>query len=128
MPEKFTICIVDDDQSVREALVGLMKSHGYDTHAFGSGASFLAFSRFRQTDCLIADVHMPEMTGLELCGRLAQLGVCIPTILITARHDDAVRERALKSGVFCYLAKPFKEEHLLNCIRSSLHKPNATGG
>jgi FixJ family two-component response regulator len=105
-----------------------MQSHGYDAKAFDSGPNFLTFSRLPQTDCLIADMHMPEMTGLELLGRLAQLGASIPTILITARHDEVLRERALKAGVFCYLAKPFKEEHLLNCIHSSLHKSNATGG
>jgi FixJ family two-component response regulator len=119
------ISIVDDDESVREALVGLMKSHGYDAEAYESGASYLAANR--PPDCLIADMHMPGMTGLELYGRLIASGRTVPTILITARRDEDVRKRALIEGIFCYLTKPFKEEQLLGCILSALKGRDPAG-
>jgi FixJ family two-component response regulator len=118
--EKIAISIVDDDESVREGLVSLMQSHGYAAEAFDSASAFLNADRGRSTDCLIADMHMPGMTGLELVDRLAASGQSVPTILITARHDERVRERALKAGVHCYLPKPFKEESLLRCIHAAL--------
>jgi FixJ family two-component response regulator len=122
---KFIISIVDDDESVREALVGLMQSHGYGAQAFESSALFLASGS--RPNCLIADMHMPEMTGLDLCCHLTASGDAIPTILITARHDESLRERALKAGVLCYLTKPFKEESLLKCIRSVLMDTDTEG-
>jgi FixJ family two-component response regulator len=119
------ISIVDDDESVREALVGLMKSHGYAAEAYESGARFLAANL--APDCLIADMHMPGMTGLELHGRLIAAGMSTPTILITARRDEDVRKRALAEGISCYLTKPFKEEHLLGCILSALKGRDPAG-
>ncbi len=128
MPEQFAISIVDDDESVREGLVGLMQSHGYIAEAFESGASFLSSDRPRHTDCLIADIHMPGMTGFELDDRLTASGRLIPTILITARHDENLRARALNAGIHCYLTKPFSEDELLECIRSALGGGDAGGG
>jgi FixJ family two-component response regulator len=127
LPDQVAISIVDDDESVREGLVGLIQSHGYAAEAFESGASFLGSERLGRTDCLITDMHMPGMTGLELVSRLAASGASAPTILITARHDLGVRQRALDAGVLCYLAKPFKENDLLECIRSAL-KRRGPGG
>jgi FixJ family two-component response regulator len=118
LSEQIEISVVDDDASVREGLVSLMQSHGYITEAFQSGADFLA-SR-RQPRCLIVDMHMPGMTGLELGERLASAGRSIPTILITARPDEGVRARALQAGVLCYLTKPFSEDQLLECIGEAL--------
>ncbi len=97
-----------------------MQSHGYIADAFESGASFLASERRHLTDCLVADMHMPGMTGLDLVERLATSGAPIPTILITARHEDALHTRALSAGVLCYLTKPFAEEMLMRCIGSAL--------
>jgi FixJ family two-component response regulator len=128
LPEKIAISIVDDDESVREGLVSLMQSHGYDAEAFDSGMSFLMSPRRQDTDCLIADMHMPGMTGLALVDHLIMSGHAIPSILITARHDESVRERALKSGVHCYLTKPFKEDRLIGCIRSALGSPDEDWG
>jgi FixJ family two-component response regulator len=122
LSEKPIICIVDDDESVREGLEGLMQSHGYAALTCESGARFLASSARDQTDCLIVDMHMPGMTGLELCDRINESGARIPTIMITALHDDELRDRALGSGVLCYLTKPFDEGALLACIRSALKK------
>lgn len=127
MPEPFAISIVDDDESVREGLVGLMQSHGYSAEGFDSGASFLGSDRSRHTDCLIADIHMPGMTGFELDEQLAGSGHLIPTILITARHDENLRARALSGGFHCYLTKPFSEDELLDCIRSALGEGGAAG-
>src|SRR5271154_1406605 len=114
------ISVVDDDESMREAVKGLMKSLGYTAQAFASAEEFLPSRQVPGTSCLIADVQMPGMTGLELHRHLVASGRTIPTILITAYPDDSVRERALGDGVVCYLSKPFDETDLLSCIRSSL--------
>jgi FixJ family two-component response regulator len=115
------ISIVDDDESFREAMESLIKSHGYSARTFESGVGFLqADAQGRATDCLIADMHMPGMTGLELHARLAAAGRAVPTILVTGRHDEALRRRALQSGVHCYLTKPVREDHLVGCIRAAL--------
>ena len=114
------ISVVDDDESVREAIRGLMRSLGYTAQAFRSAEEFLTSRQVPHTSCLIADVQMPGMTGLELHRHLVALGKTIPTILITAYPDDIVRERALGDGVVGYLSKPFDENDLLACIRSSL--------
>jgi FixJ family two-component response regulator len=100
---------------------GLMKSVGFDTQAFDSAESFLQSDRRNRTSCLIADVQMPGMTGLELHDRLASSDKPIPTILITAYPDDRIRTRALGMGVRCLLAKPFADEELLGCIDRALH-------
>ena len=120
MPKKPLISIVDDDESVREATKGLMKSLGFIAKTFSSAADFLTSRYLRRTACLIADVNMPGMTGPELHDRLRDLGSTIPKILITAYPDDNVRARALSAGVICYLRKPFDEDDLLVCIRSAL--------
>jgi FixJ family two-component response regulator len=114
------ISVVDDDESVREAVRGLLKSLGYSALAFASAEEFLNSRQVPRTSCLIADVQMPGMTGLELYRHLVALGKAIPTILITAYPDDSARERALAVGVVGYLSKPFDEDDLLACIRSSL--------
>jgi FixJ family two-component response regulator len=117
---KTLISVVDDDESMREAMRGLMKSLGYTAEAFASAEEFLNSRQVPRTSCLIADVHMPGMTGLELHHHLVASGKTIPTILITAYPDDSVRERALGDGVVCYLSKPFDESDLLACIHAAL--------
>lgn len=114
------ISIVDDDESMREAIRGLMKSLGYTAEAFASAEEFLNSRQVPRTSCLIADVQMPGMTGIELHRRLVASGRTIPTILITAYPDDSARARALGDGVVCYLSKPFEENDLLTCVSSSL--------
>jgi FixJ family two-component response regulator len=106
-------------------MAGLMKSHGYMVETFDSGASFLSSDHRSSTDCLIADVQMPGMTGFELHNQLVAGGDPIPTILITAHPDDRARERAMKAGVLCYLAKPFSEDDLLGCIRTAIEQRGA---
>ena len=121
MPKsKPLISVVDDDEAMREALRRLMKSLGYTAEAFASAEDFLSSRQIPGTSCLIADVQMPGMTGLELYHHLVAAGKTIPTILITAYPDDSMRERALGDGVVCYLSKPFDENDLLACIHSSI--------
>ena len=97
-----------------------MRSLGYNVEAFPSAADFLASPRLVETACLIADVHMPAMTGLELYRHLIEAGYAIPTILVTAYPDDVDRARALNDGVVCYLRKPVDEQHLIRCLRAAL--------
>jgi FixJ family two-component response regulator len=117
---KIEISVVDDDESVREAMSGLMRSLDFSVEAFSSGESFLTSDRLRRSACLIADVQMPGMTGLELHRRVVATGSPVPTILISAYADESARARALNAGVVCYLRKPGDESELLACIRSAL--------
>jgi FixJ family two-component response regulator len=116
MAIKPSIALVEDDDSVREATIGLLRSHGFIAKAFPSADAFLKSNRIRITNCLIADVQMPEMSGLALYGHLMAIGSPIPTILITGYPDETVRMRALNAGVTGYLVKPFSEKDLLDCI------------
>ena len=120
MPDKPVISIVDDDPSVREGAMDLLNSMGFVVETFQRADDFLQSGRRPRTSCLIADMRMPGMTGLELYNRLVQSGGVIPTILITAFPDDGDRVRALRAGVICYLAKPFKQDELLACIQFAL--------
>jgi FixJ family two-component response regulator len=121
MPKASLVSVVEDDQFFRESLRRLMRSLGYSVEAFPSAADFLASPRLVETACLIADVQMPAMTGLELHRHLIAAGYAIPTILVTAYPDDDVRARALNDGVVCYLRKPVDEKHLMRCLRAALH-------
>ena len=97
-----------------------MKSLGYTVEAFSSAADFLASPYLTETACLIADVHMPAMTGLELYRHLINTGCAIPTILVTAFPNDVDRAHALNDGVVCYLRKPVDDNHLMRCLRTAL--------
>jgi FixJ family two-component response regulator len=121
------ITIVDDDQSVREAVEGLIESLGFRVRTFQSALDFLSSTDIDDTSCMIADVHMPQMSGVELHRRLGELGHDIPTILITAYTNDHVRERALADGVVCYLIKPFDDAALIRCVHSALQGSNPGG-
>jgi FixJ family two-component response regulator len=114
------ISIVEDDQPFRESMRKLLTSLGYIVEAFPSAADFLASPLLSQTACLVSDVQMPGMTGIELHRHLTNAGYTIPTILVTAYPDEVVRRRALKDGIFCYLPKPVDDEHLERCLRSAL--------
>jgi FixJ family two-component response regulator len=105
---------------VREATEALMKSYGFRVQVFSSAIDFLARSRTEKTSCMIVDVNMPQMSGVELYEDLVRQGYAIPTILITAFPDADTRERALAMGVRCYLAKPFLDETLLHCVQSAI--------
>jgi len=117
---KAMISIVDDDQSAREGLTDLVSSMGFDAEAFERAEDFLKSARLQSTDCLITDMRMPGMSGMDLHDRLVASGQHIPTIVITAFPQDSDRVRAEQSGILCYLAKPCHEDHLMKCIRAAL--------
>jgi FixJ family two-component response regulator len=119
---KTRISIIDDDDDFREALQGLMTSMGFTVEAFSSALDFLARTNIRDTACLIVDVNMPGMTGIELHRRLVDSGYVIPTILITAYPDESVRVRALADGVIGYFTKPCDSDELLGCVLSALRR------
>jgi FixJ family two-component response regulator len=97
-----------------------MVSLGHNVEAFSSAENFLASSRLIETTCLVADIHMPAMTGIELYKHLVEAGYTIPTILVTAYPDDIERARVLNDGIICYLRKPVDEQHLIRCLRAAL--------
>ena len=121
MLNRTLISIVDDDHLFRESMRKLVTLLGYTVEAFPSAEDFLASRALPETACLVSDVHMPGMSGVELHGRLIKLGYAIPTILVTAYPDEGVRHQALRDGVFCYLGKPVDDEELERCIRLALN-------
>jgi FixJ family two-component response regulator len=121
------IAIVDDDKSVREAMMSLVRSRGYLAEIHDSGESFLKSDHLHLISCLIADVIMPGMTGLELYNRLVASGKPIPTILMSAYSDHTMRARALNAGVLCYLTKPFSEEDLMSCMERAFEQGKLGG-
>ena len=127
MAKRTLISIVEDDQPFRDSMRKLVSLLGYTVEAFASPADFLKSPVVAETDCLLADVQMPGMTGVELHKHLVETGRAIPTILVTAYPNEAVRNRALKDGVVCYLPKPVDDDHLERCLRSALEsgKPAA---
>ncbi len=120
MFERSLISIVDDDQSFGDSMRRLLRSLDYSVAVFPSGAQFLASPQLAATACLVADIHMPEMTGIELFEHLIERGHAIPTILVTAYPDDLVKERMLNRGVECYLRKPLEEAALIDCLQSAV--------
>ena len=114
------ISVIDDDDSVRESLQGLIRSVGFAVEVFASAEEFLQSDHLHQTHCLILDVRMPGMNGLELQRELTDTHCEIPVIFITAHGNERARTQALKNGAVDYLCKPFSEDALLNAIRSTL--------
>jgi FixJ family two-component response regulator len=125
MPKASLVSIVEDDRFFRESMGRLMRSLGFAVEAFSSAADFLASPRLIETACLIADVHMPAMTGVELHRHLIKVGYAIPTILVTAYPIDVDRVRALNDGVVCFLRKPVDENDLMRCLRAAFHSGEA---
>ena len=114
------VTIVDDDESVRSALQGLMKEAGFTALAFASAEEFLNSGEQQRTSCLIADIRMPGMSGLELQSKLNAERFRIPIIFITARGDEKMRMQALRAGAVEFLTKPFDDVVLLDSVRAAL--------
>jgi FixJ family two-component response regulator len=114
------VAIVDDDDLMRSAVEGLLKSAGLPSRAFASAEEFLNSGQQRQVGCLVADIRMPGMTGLELQAKLNAEHCRIPTIFITAHGDEKMRMQALRAGAVEFLAKPFDDEALLESVRAAL--------
>lgn len=114
------VAMVDDDESVREATTSLLRSNGIGTEAFSSAEEFLNSRLLVKTSCLLLDIGMPGMNGLELQRHLAGEGRRIPVIFITARDDQESRMEAMRAGAVDFLSKPFSEEALLKAIHNAL--------
>ena len=116
------ISVIDDDASVRAATNNLLRSHGYTVHTFASAEEFLRSAHLNDTSCVIADVQMSVMSGLELLTMMRAQGYRVPFIFITAFPDESVRARALRAGAICFLAKPFAGPTLINCLGTALKR------
>ena len=114
------IAIVDDDDLMRSALQGLLKAVGLPARTFASAEEFLESGQHHETTCLIADIRMSGMSGLELQARLNAERIRIPTIFITAHGDERMRMQALRAGAVEFLAKPFDNKALLESVRAAL--------
>jgi FixJ family two-component response regulator len=114
------ISVIDDDESVRRTTTLLIESFGFRAAAYESAESFLRSGQIRNTSCLIVDVQMPSMNGLQLQSHLAAAGCGIPIIFITAYESTDSRQRAMRAGAAAFLGKPFSDEQLLQTIRSTL--------
>ena len=118
--ERSLVTVVDDDESVRESLPDLLRDFGFAVHAFSSAEEFLASDNVAETRCLILDITMPGMTGLDLQRELKIRGHQIPIIFITAQKDEAVRSRAFEQGAAEFLLKPFSDTALLAALNKAL--------
>jgi FixJ family two-component response regulator len=125
MPKQPLIAIVDDDKSIRNATRALFKAAGFWTATFEDAESFLASANRATAACLVADMRLPGMTGLELYQTLVNSGDHIPTVLITAHPEEVAQARAREAGITCYLSKPFAPDELLECVREALAKSQA---
>jgi len=114
------ISIVDDDESMRESTKGLVRSLGYQAAAFASAEEFLQSDSVDSTSCLIADMQIPGLSGIDLQSWLIDRGIQMPTIFITAFPDEGTRLRAATAGAVGYLDKPFSEESLIRCLDTAL--------
>ncbi len=125
MANKALIAIVDDDQSIRVATATLMRSFGFAARGFASAEEFLQSPELGETACVISDVHMPGIGGLELQSRLASTRRRTPVIFITGFPDPRIQERALAGGAICFLTKPFDGEALIQCVDRALNRSNS---
>jgi FixJ family two-component response regulator len=116
------IAVVDDDEMIRTGLERLLRTSGYPVSAFASAEEFLASGRLQECRCLIADIRMPGMSGLDLQSRLNDDGHAIPIIFITAHGDEPMRIRAMRTGAAAFLAKPFDRVVLLERVRACLER------
>jgi FixJ family two-component response regulator len=114
------IAIVDDDESVQNALQDLLEAVGFSTRCFGSAEGFLESGEHRKAACLVVDIRMPGMSGLELQAKLNAEPARVPIIFITAHGDEKMRLQAMRAGAVDFLTKPFDQEVLLDCIRAAL--------
>jgi FixJ family two-component response regulator len=122
------ISVIDDDASVRAATNNLLSSHGYLVHTFASAEEFLRSARLNDSSCVIADVQMPAMNGLDLLTHLRAQGYAVPFVFITAFPEEDARARAMKAGAICFLAKPFAGHALINCVEAALNRHHGDAG
>ncbi len=118
--ERSLVSVVDDDESIRESLPDLLREFGFAARAFSSAEAFLSSDCVDKTRCLILDIVMPGMTGLDLQQELTRRGQEVPVIFITARKEEALRARAFKQGAVRFLNKPFSDTALLDALNAAL--------
>jgi FixJ family two-component response regulator len=119
------ISVVDDDESIRRTTTFLIESFGFRAAAFESAENFLKSGQLHETSCLIVDVQMPGMNGLELQSELAAAGYDIPIVFVTAYDNKVSRQQAMQAGAVAFLAKPFGDEQLLQTVRLALGQDNS---
>jgi FixJ family two-component response regulator len=122
------VAIIDDDESVRATTDSLVRSLGYMVYTFASAEEFLRSNRIDDLSCVIADVQMPGMSGVELQEYLLTQGNRVPFIFFTAFPDERIRAQAVKAGAICYLTKPFDGDSLVQGLQAALNKQDGTGG
>ncbi len=120
LPDALPICVIDDDESVRLSLDGLLRSLGYTVQCFACAEDFLASPAHRACACVISDIQMPRMTGIDLFAALKARRIATPFIFITAFSDEKTRARASECGNACFLAKPFDAAALIACLERTL--------
>jgi FixJ family two-component response regulator len=120
VPHRALVAIIDDDDSIRSATGNLLEAAGYATATFQSADEFLRAQSRHQVSCIVTDMRMPGMTGLDLFEALVAANGAIPTVLVTAYPDEAVRMRARQAGILCYLSKPFSPEELCACVDAAI--------
>jgi FixJ family two-component response regulator len=120
-----TIAIIDDDESIRTGLHFLVTSLGYDVYAFGSAADFLQSGQLDDVSCVISDVRMPFMSGIQLQAHLRSTGCKLPFIFITAIPEESIRRQAFNDGAIGFLNKPLDDEALIACLQKALQRPSA---
>jgi FixJ family two-component response regulator len=114
------IAVIDDDESMRGAVVALVRSSGYDARGFASAEEFLACQAVHSFTCIITDIQMPGMSGIELKHHLAASQYPMPVIMITARQDAGLEESAIASGAFGFLQKPFEADTLIDYLERAV--------
>jgi FixJ family two-component response regulator len=119
------ISVIDDDASVRAATDNLLSSHGFLVHTFASAEEFLQSSCLHDTLCVVADVQMPSMSGLDLLTHMHAQGYKVPFVFITAFPEESIRAHALRAGAIGFLAKPFAAPALINCVEAALRQGGA---
>ncbi|MDN4987149.1 response regulator [Bradyrhizobium sp. WYCCWR 13022] len=120
MPTNLEIAVVDDDESFRTALVEALSSLGYRSDGYASGEDYLGGALNKPFDCIVTDIHMPGMSGLELMKRLSASKSTVPVVLITARSDPNLQAKATAAGAACLLRKPFEIDDLTECIERAV--------
>jgi FixJ family two-component response regulator len=128
LPMLAVISVIDDDASVRAATNNLLSSHGYLVHTFASAEDFLQSAHVDSSSCVVADVQMSAMSGLDLLTHMRSEGYNAPFIFITAFPEESVRARALKAGAACFLAKPFGGPALISCVEAALNPHRCRAG
>jgi FixJ family two-component response regulator len=126
MAERPLVAIVDDDMSIRNATRDLLRAAGFSAATFEDAESFFGSANRANAACLVTDMRMPGMSGLELYQALVASGADIPTVIITAHPEDLTQSRAREAGITCYLSKPFAPDDLVECVREALAKPRGS--